>query len=191
MPTSERQDVTISTPDGNVQHQSVRRNIAPIAQEEPSTIKYLVQSNDYLKSLSKQLAGWVQLPDDDGNRLIWRQLGRPLMNEKGRGWLITQLSSILDKYIRLSNLPEGRIPIILRTEFKGLSLHLATHMTDYELEVVDCENVMLYARRAIEASYRSSVGDKERKHIYGSLDEATNMVPQKQGGIWSMFPKPF
>jgi hypothetical protein len=190
LPTNEREEISVQAlPDGS-QHQTIRKRISPVSMEAPSTIRYLVQSEEYIKNLSRQLAGWVQVPNSDG-AMEWQQLGKPLLNQQGRAWLISQLASVLNKSIFMSNYPENRLRPILETEFESLSTHLADHLKEYELQIQDCENVMLFVRRSIESSYRRSVGDKERNHIYGSLDESVNMQPKKDDKILGFIPKPF
>jgi hypothetical protein len=185
----ERQDITLQSADGSVQHQTATKRIAPIQSESPSTIKYLVQE-DMVKGIARTLAGWVQVPNEAG-QMEWRQIGKPLINERGRAWLISQLSSILSKSVTLSNYPESRLPQIFKTEFNSCAVHLSTHLRDFDLDVNDTENVMLYMRRAIESAYRSAVGDRGRKHVYGSIDENVNIAPKRDDKILGFIPKPF
>jgi hypothetical protein len=180
MPGFERQEGLIKTSaDGSQQQQTVTKRAPLMSQESPSTIRYLVQNEEYLKSLARQLAGWAQIPDKEG-RMEWQPIGKPLINERGRGWLLSQLSSVQNKSIFLSNFPEWRMRSILETEFESIALHLSTHLKEYELAVEDTENLMLYIRRAVEASYRRSVNDRGAKHVFGSFDESVNMTQQRE-----------
>ena len=177
-----REDRVITDQAGNLQKQTVVRHTNQLSAEGPSTLKYLVQNERYLENLTKRLAGWVQVPDETNGKMVWKHTGKPIMNERGRAWLISQLGSALDKSVELSNYPPWRLQPILRSEFKSIAKHLATHLREYELRVIDCENVMLFMRRGIEAGYNRSINDRGARHVFGSLDENVNVSPQQQQG---------
>jgi len=175
-----REDRLIQDQAGNVQKQTIVRHTNPLSAEGPSTLKYLVQNEKYLESLAKRLAGWVQVPDEKTGKMEWKHIGKPLLNERGRAWLISQLGSALDKSVMLSNYPSWRLQPILHQEYRSMAKHLATHLREYDLRVIDCENVMLFIRRGIEAGYNRSVNDRGARHVFGSLDENVNVSPQQQ-----------
>jgi hypothetical protein len=183
-----RQTTYVSADEKGNQIQNTVKHSAPLSMENPSVLLKLVQNEKFIENFSKRLAGWVQVPNSSG-KVEWTHIGNPLLNSEGRAWLMNNLSSALDKSIMLSNYPESRIRPILETEFRGIAVHLSTHLKEYDLKLDDCRTVMLVMRRAIESSYRRSVNDKGARHVYGSIDENVQMAPQNQGKILGIIPR--
>lgn len=164
------------------------QRVRSVSQEESSTVMKLLSDEPYLKDFTRLLSGWVQVPNAVGD-LTYTNTKRPIINERGLIWLVGNITRVMSKSIYLSNYPKERLKSILLVEYENTSVHLATHLYEYELKPQDCEYVMGLFRSAAESSFRRPVGDKERGHIYGSLSETSVSNEQQKGKWFGLIPK--
>jgi hypothetical protein len=162
--------------------------VRKVAFDEPSVVMKLLSDESYIGDFIRLLSGFVQVPNAVGD-LAWDKRGKAIINNEGLIWLIGNLSRLMNKNLYLSNYPPNRLKSILEVEFRNTSIHLATHLRDYDLRPQDCEYVMGMFRSAAEASFRRPVGDKERIHIYGSVQETVAQSEPNKGKWFGIVPK--
>lgn len=158
--------------------------------EDPSVIKYLVENQNFMDVFSKVIRGWACLPNSATKELEWVDSGKPLINDKGAVWLLGRMLVATDKMTYLSNYPLARVEPILRVEFKEISRHLAANMEEYGINAADAIFLNGLSRDVIFSAYNRPVGDKERRHIFGSFDENVSVQPARSDKIFGIIPRP-
>lgn len=157
--------------------------------DDPSVIKYLVENREFLDSFSKVIRGWAQLPNVATGELEWTDTKNPLINELGALFITSRLAVATDKMIYLSNYPESRVRPILSVEFEEMAVHLSANMEVYALTGTNAIMIMDMARSLVDAAHRRPINDKERKHIFGSVEESLSNQPRNEGKLFGIIPR--
>jgi hypothetical protein len=182
-----REDKVISDSQGNIQKQTAVRHSSPASFEDPSIIKWMLENQETLDYMSRILAGYVPVPSDRG--LTWEQRGDPLMNSKGRAWLMSHYLTLTARSFALSNFDGKDIRAKLEAEYRNTALHLAKHLQDYDVPADGAVSVLFYFMRAVYAAYSGPVGDRSRRHYLGAIDESVSTTPQRGDKILGIIPR--
>lgn len=157
--------------------------------EDPSVVKFLVENREFLESFSKTIRGWACLPNVATGELEWVDTQQPLMNKQGALWLMGRMLVATDKLASLTDQPLEYINPQLRVEFKEIKNQLCAHLPEYNMTGANAIYVMGLVRNVLWSTAHRPVGDKERKHIYGSIDESVNSRPPQGDKILGIIPR--
>ena len=150
------------------------------SQQEASSIRYQLETNDALEELRSELLGlsW----DEDKQKYVRDPNKIPLMNEKGTNSILTTLKSRSNKMFSLSNHEQHDIDQRCKRYIDNLSIELARHRKDFDINsfarlhsVIDLADDIF--RATILKSHRGWEGDGIRKQQ--SIVEQRQTVTQE------------
>lgn len=184
-----REDHTIKDSQGGTQTQSVVRRSSPLANEDPSTLKFVIDNAVFIDTMMKRLTGWNLVYDDMEGKSVPKHNGRPIINDIGQGWVGVELASITDKMQGLSNYLAGDIDTKKRAEALLNGGTLLKRRMEFGIEsITDCRDINVILMRATDASYNRALNDRGARHFFGSLDEGVTITPKPDRKLFGLIP---
>lgn len=148
---------------------------------DPSLVKHLVDFEEVIDSLILIFAGKDIDYSTKPPRLI--TFGKPLMNEHGRGRVVTKLK-IVHKGIPLGTFNERTPYIYTRIMSLNLSKELFDNWEAYGLkDTADADKIIEIALSSLMAAFTRAVGGAEKNFIKGFARESRAMGATGKGRL--------
>lgn len=138
-----------------------------------------LNSDGLLAELDRKLGGFVLVENDKGE-VVAKRISRALVNNEGRAAIIRNISLYASKDVKLSNIDKNEQNSIIEGVISDSAYLVATHQDDWQLDFLDCDEVVGILVNYSFLALSRGVGARELDHVYTNTNRQNITTTQDQ-----------